>query len=57
MHASGGAHTIRNGMKRNRKRSEVGREAPMVITLRDLRRLLEQVVNASRRHRKTVRRA
>jgi hypothetical protein len=38
-------------MKRNRKRSEVGREAPIVITPRDLVRLLEQVVNAFRRHR------
>jgi len=38
-------------MKRNRKRTEVGREAPIVITVRDLVRLLEQVVNAFRRHR------
>jgi len=38
-------------MKRNRKRSEVGREAPIVISPRDLVRLLEQVVNAFRRHR------
>jgi len=38
-------------MNRNRKRSEVGREAPIVITPRDLVRLLEQVVNAFRRHR------
>jgi hypothetical protein len=38
-------------MKRRRKRSEVGREAPIVITPRDLGRLLEQVVNAFRRQR------
>jgi hypothetical protein len=38
-------------MTRNRKRSEVGREAPIVITPRDLVRLLEKVVNACRRHR------
>jgi hypothetical protein len=38
-------------MKRRRKRSEVGREAPIVITPRDLVRLLEQVVNAFRRQR------
>jgi hypothetical protein len=38
-------------MRRHRKRSEVGREAPIVITPRDLVRLLEQVVNAFRRHR------
>jgi hypothetical protein len=38
-------------MKRNRKRSEVGREAPIVITPRALARLLEQVVRAFRRGR------
>jgi hypothetical protein len=38
-------------MKRHRKRSEVDREAPIVITPHDLVRLLEQVVNAFRRHR------
>jgi hypothetical protein len=38
-------------MKRNRKHREVGREAPIVITPRDLVRLLEQVVNTFRRHR------
>ena len=43
----------RDEMKRNRKRkrNELGREAPIVITPRDLVRLLEQVVNALRRHR------
>jgi hypothetical protein len=38
-------------VKRQRKRSEVGREAPIVITPRDLVRLLEQAVKALRRHR------
>jgi hypothetical protein len=38
-------------MKRHRKRSEVGREAPIVINPRDLLRLLEQVVSVFRRHR------
>jgi len=38
-------------MKRRRKRSEVGREAPIVITPRDLLRLLEQIVSSFRRQR------
>jgi hypothetical protein len=38
-------------MRRNRKHSDVGREAPIVITPRDLVRLLEQVVSALRRRR------
>jgi len=38
-------------MKRHRKRSEVGREAPIVITPRDLLRLIAQVVSSFRRRR------
>jgi len=51
MPGAGGSEHDRDEMKRNRKRGEVGREAPIVISPRDLVRLLEQVVNAFRRHR------
>jgi len=51
MRGAGGSEHDRDEMKRNRKRGEVGREAPIVISPRDLVRLLEQVVNAFRRHR------
>jgi len=42
---------IATKMKRHRKRSELGREAPIVITPRDLVHLLQQVVGAFRRRR------